>query len=112
MTAPPSRRSRWLALLMAAAFFMENLDRTVITTALPAIARSVGVQPLDLGVAPGAVGVRLGQWIAARAGGEALPGLGFRMAFVLVAAASLVGLWDARKLADGAGAHVARRPAP
>ncbi|MGV7207267.1 MDR family MFS transporter [Oxalobacteraceae bacterium A2-2] len=66
---------------------------------------------MGLGVALGAVGVRLGQWLTAQAGWEAVPALEFRLAFVLVAAASLAGLWDAWKLADGAGDHVARRPA-
>ncbi len=39
-----------LALLVAAAFFMEFLDATILTTALPSIARSFGVAPLDLSV--------------------------------------------------------------
>lgn len=47
--ASPSR-ARWLALLVAAAFFMDNLDATVIVTALPAMARSFGVGPVDVNV--------------------------------------------------------------
>nr|WP_276583346.1 MFS transporter [Pseudomonas sp. RIT-PI-S] len=39
-----------LALLVAAAFFMDNLDATVIVTALPAMARSFGVEAVDLNV--------------------------------------------------------------
>ena len=37
-----------VALLVAGAFFMENLDGTVIATALPQMARSFGVHPVDL----------------------------------------------------------------
>ncbi len=37
-----------LALLVAATFFMEFLDATILTTALPSIARSFGVAPVNL----------------------------------------------------------------
>jgi MFS family permease len=37
-----------IALLVAGAFFMENLDGTVISTALPQMAASFGVHPVDL----------------------------------------------------------------
>jgi EmrB/QacA subfamily drug resistance transporter len=43
-------RSRLMALLVAAAFFMENLDATVIVTALPAMARSFGATAVDLNI--------------------------------------------------------------
>lgn len=43
-------RARLLALLVAAAFFMDNLDATVIVTALPAMARSFGVGAVDVNV--------------------------------------------------------------
>ena len=50
----PSANQNWLpvALLVAGAFFMENLDGTVIVTALPQMARSFGVGPvrLDIGM--------------------------------------------------------------
>lgn len=49
LTLPPSR-ARWLALLVAAAFFMDNLDATVIVTALPAMALSFGVQAVDVNI--------------------------------------------------------------
>ena len=39
-----------LSLLVASAFFMENLDGTVIVTAIPAMARDFGVHPVDLGL--------------------------------------------------------------
>ena len=39
-----------LALLVAATFFMEFLDATILTTALPKMAASMGVAPIDLSV--------------------------------------------------------------
>ena len=36
-----------IALLVAGAFFMEHLDGTVIATALPQMAISFGVRPVD-----------------------------------------------------------------
>lgn len=45
-----SSPSALIALLVAGAFFMENLDATVINTALPAMAASFGVQPVDLNI--------------------------------------------------------------
>ena len=41
---------RTLPLLVAGAFFMEFLDGTVIATALPQMALSFGVRPVDLGI--------------------------------------------------------------
>jgi EmrB/QacA subfamily drug resistance transporter len=43
-------RGSAVALLVAGAFFMENLDGTVIVTALPQMAKSFGVQPIDLNI--------------------------------------------------------------
>ena len=42
-----SQSSR-IVLLVAATFFMENLDGTIITTALPAMAHSFGTRPADM----------------------------------------------------------------
>ncbi|AML58473.1 Methylenomycin A resistance protein [Serratia rubidaea] len=39
-----------LPLLVAGAFFMENLDGTVIVTALPQMAAAFGVQPVDMNI--------------------------------------------------------------
>lgn len=50
----PGRRpgfSRALAALIAGAYFMENLDATIIAPAAPAIADSLGVQPVQINVA-------------------------------------------------------------
>lgn len=49
MTGEPVRRS--LALLVAAAFFMEVLDATIIAPAAPHIARDFGVAPVAVNVA-------------------------------------------------------------
>lgn len=49
---PPlsASRSRLMALLVAAAFFMENLDATVIVTALPDMAKSFQASAVDLNI--------------------------------------------------------------
>ena len=53
MPTVPSQSTRSataVALLVAGAFFMENLDGTVIVTALPQMAASFGVHPVDLNI--------------------------------------------------------------
>src|SRR5262245_57883780 len=40
-----------LPLIVACALFMENLDSTVVATALPAMSRSLGDNPLAMNVA-------------------------------------------------------------
>jgi EmrB/QacA subfamily drug resistance transporter len=47
-TGAADRMPRRIPLLVAAAFFMETLDSTIITTALPAMARSLGTTTLEL----------------------------------------------------------------
>ena len=44
-------RERIVPLIIATALFMENMDSTVIATALPAIARDIGANPLALKLA-------------------------------------------------------------
>jgi len=46
----PFSRSTAISLLVAGAFFMENLDGTVIVTAIPQMAKSFGVEPVDLSI--------------------------------------------------------------
>ena len=46
----PFPRASAISLLVAGAFFMENLDGTVIVTAIPAMAKSFGVHPVDLSI--------------------------------------------------------------
>ncbi len=44
----PASRSLLISLIVACALFMENLDSTVLATALPSIAASLGEVPLRL----------------------------------------------------------------
>jgi EmrB/QacA subfamily drug resistance transporter len=50
---PPAslRRIRTIALIVATALFMEQLDATVLATALPSMAHSFGVRPLHMSIA-------------------------------------------------------------
>ncbi|GAB7525294.1 MFS transporter [Paraburkholderia sp. 2C] len=48
--AARSEDSTLIVMLVAAAYFMENLDGTIIATALPQMARSFGVHPVDLSI--------------------------------------------------------------
>ncbi|HEY0794109.1 MAG TPA: MFS transporter [Chthoniobacterales bacterium] len=63
-----------ITLLVAGAFFMENLDGTVIATALPQMARSFGRSPVDLNVGLTAylltlaVFIPISGWVADRFG--------------------------------------------
>src|ERR1700740_2855209 len=45
------RRDRIVPLIIAVALFMENMDSTVISTSLPAIAADIGANPLALKLA-------------------------------------------------------------
>ncbi len=61
---------------------------------------------MGLGVSAGAVAWRIGEVIAPP---EASPAYPFRIAFLLVAAIALAGVWDSAKLPRAAGEHVAKR---
>jgi EmrB/QacA subfamily drug resistance transporter len=71
---PLDRRSHRLALLVAATFFMEYLDTTVVATALPQMAKSFHVGPNDLSMGMSAymlalaVFIPISGWIADRVG--------------------------------------------
>lgn len=64
----------WLALLVAVTFFMENLDATVITTAIPTMAQVFDVGPVALNIGISAyllavaIGIPLSGWLAERFG--------------------------------------------
>ncbi len=47
----PRTRQLITSLIVACAMFMQNLDSTIIATALPAIGQSIGESPLRLNVA-------------------------------------------------------------
>ena len=51
LAARPSRNFRTTALIIAAALLMEQLDVTVLATALPTMARDFGVSPLHMSLA-------------------------------------------------------------
>lgn len=63
---------RKIAILVAATFFMENLDATVITTAMPDMAKSFLVNPQDLSIGISAymlalaIGLPASGWLANR----------------------------------------------
>jgi EmrB/QacA subfamily drug resistance transporter len=84
-------------LIIAAALFMENLDSTVLATALPAIARDIGTSPIELKLAITsyllslAVFIPASGWVADRFGAR----LVFRLAIVVFMLGSILcGLSD------------------
>ncbi|GAA4739973.1 MFS transporter [Amnibacterium soli] len=89
--AGASGLNRPLAVLVAGTFFMENLDGTVIQTAVRAIGRDFGAQPIDVNAAitayllSVAVSVPLGGWLADRFGVRRV----FHAAIALFTVASL-----------------------
>jgi len=48
MTDTPAESKRFLPWLVAVALFMENLDATIVNTAVPTMATNLGVEPLSL----------------------------------------------------------------
>ncbi|WP_421547180.1 MFS transporter [Pseudomonas sp. QD4] len=92
-----SSRSTLIALLVAVTFFMENLDATVIATALPDMARTFGVAAVDLNIGMSAymlalaVFIPISGWLADRFGSRWV----FGSAIVLFSVSSLLcGLSD------------------
>jgi EmrB/QacA subfamily drug resistance transporter len=72
--APNPARTRLTALIVACALFMQNLDGTVVSTALPAMAKAFGADPLHMNVALTsyllslAVFIPVSGWVADRFG--------------------------------------------
>jgi MFS family permease len=62
----PLSSSATIALLVAGAFFMENLDGTVVVTAIPKMAASFRVHPVDLNSGVSAYLLTLAELIPAR----------------------------------------------
>ncbi|WP_337267531.1 MFS transporter [Oryzifoliimicrobium ureilyticus] len=91
-TAATKSASLGIALLVAGTFFMENLDATVITPAVPQMAQSFGVAPVELNAGISAYMLTLGifipvsGWIADRFG----PRQVFAAAIALFTFASLL----------------------
>ncbi|HTD43756.1 MAG TPA: MFS transporter [Bryobacteraceae bacterium] len=107
-----THRSVFVALLVAGAFFMENLDGTVIATALPQMAASFGVSPVDLNLGMTAymltlaVFIPVSGWVADRLGARTV----FSGAIALFTFASILcgisnGLWEftAARILQGIG---------
>src|SRR5580700_7838049 len=108
----PARRPLAIALLVAGAFFMENLDGTVIATAMPQMARSFGASPVDLNIGMTAyllalaVFIPISGWLADRFGARTI----FGGAIGLFTASSVLcglsnGLWEftAARVLQGLG---------
>lgn len=107
--AGPPRRAdpRLVAAIVASALFMQNLDSTAVTTALPAMARDLGEAPARLGVAITSylvaltVFIPLSGWVADRFGAKRV----FMGAIVTFTLASLL-CARASGLAELVGARV------
>jgi len=87
-----SRRTVLVPMIIATALFMENLDSTVLATALPSIAKSFDTNPLHLNLAITsyllslAVFIPISGWLADRWGAR----LVFRSAIVVFMAGSIL----------------------
>lgn len=88
----PKGASSLIVSLVAAAFFMENLDGTIIATALPQMARSFHIHPVDLSIGITAylltlaVFIPISGWVADRFGVRTV----FTAALAVFTAASVV----------------------
>ena len=107
-----SNRRIAIALLVAATFFMENLDATVIVTSLPAMARDFGTAPAYLSVGVSAylvaltVFIPVSGWAADRCGARRVFGLAivvFTLASLLCAASAGVASFTAARILQGLG---------
>src|SRR3984893_9871103 len=76
--ASPFQKSTSISILVATAFFMENLDGTVIATALPQMGKSFHVSPVDLNIGMTAyllmlaVFIPISGWVADRVGARSV----------------------------------------
>jgi len=103
---------RWVAALVAGAFFMENLDGTVITTAIPDMARTFGTRPTSLSAGISAylltlaVLIPLSGWMADRFGPRNVFATAvaiFTVASVLCGLSGSLGQFTAARVLQGAG---------
>ena len=94
MSRPPrtSRRTRQTAVIVACALFMQNLNSTVIATALPTMAKAFGSDPVRMNVAltayllSVAVFIPASGWVADRYGTRAV----FRAAIAVFTVGSVL----------------------
>ena len=105
-------RARNLALLVAGTFFMENLDGTILVTAVPSIGRDLGVPPVAVGVTITAylltlaMLIPLSGWITRRFGSRRVfltAIVVFTLASVLCAASSTLPELTAARVLQGFG---------
>jgi EmrB/QacA subfamily drug resistance transporter len=110
--------------LIAALLFAGGMTRSMQFTALNTMAFADIPQPqmsaantlfstvfqlaMGLGIALGAVAIRLGEWLVPQLGLGDFPAASFRFAFLVVALTALFGMIDSWRLARNAGDHVAR----
>jgi EmrB/QacA subfamily drug resistance transporter len=86
------REMRMTALIVASALFMQNLDSTVVTTAVPAMARAFDVSPVTMNIVVTSYLVSLAAfipasgWVADRFGARTV----FRAAIIVFTAASIL----------------------
>jgi EmrB/QacA subfamily drug resistance transporter len=86
------KEMRMTALIVASALFMQNLDSTVVTTAVPAMARAFDVSPVTMNIVVTSYLVSLAAfipasgWVADRYGATTV----FRAAIIVFTAASIL----------------------
>ncbi|WP_416052688.1 DHA2 family efflux MFS transporter permease subunit [Cupriavidus basilensis] len=111
-TQTQSSSMRFLPYLVAATFFMEYLDTTVLATALPQMAQSFGVGPNDLSLGMTAymlalaVFIPISGWIADRFGSRTVFGgaiVVFTVASVLCGASNGLFAFTAARVLQGIG---------
>jgi EmrB/QacA subfamily drug resistance transporter len=104
---------RWLPWVVATALFMEQLDSTIVNTAIPSMAASLGVAPLSLKavvtsyILSLAVGIPVSGWIADRYGTRRVFALAvaiFTLASVLCGLSVNVPMLVAMRILQGLGA--------
>ncbi|WP_238012270.1 MFS transporter [Dactylosporangium sp. AC04546] len=113
MTATAQTAAGWsrpVALTVAAAFFLEQIDGTILATALPAIARDLGVRPGDAGLAMTAYLITVAAcipvsgWLSERFGGRRVflvAVAGFVAASVLCGLSSSLAMLVAGRVVQG-----------
>ena len=105
-------RGKAIALLVAGAFFMENLDGTVVVTALPQMATSFGVHPVDLNIGVSsyllalAVLIPASGWVGDRFGARLVFSAAivvFTLASILSGLCETLGAFTFARILQGAG---------
>jgi hypothetical protein len=101
-----ARDPRAVASIVASALFMQNLDSSVVATALPAMSRDLGADPVHLSVAITSYLVALCVFIRSRAGSRTGSGRGassWPRSSSSPAASALVGLSQGSAALSGRG---------